>query len=160
MLKEPYIPDDPAPPPWSSSDEVEAAFRALAAASRKTDQAAYHRVLFAIGNNHAGTYWPAALSLIPRLEELLCDGTAIARVCALDILIDLIGSFAPEPGFEVVATPAGPRHLAQLVRAEITRLERTIEQIESSTSSPREQRLARELLSYIAERPAASLEPS
>src|SRR5690349_278960 len=112
MLKALHILDEPAPPPWSSSDEVEAAFRALASASRKTDQAAYHRVLFAIGNNHAGTYWPAALSLIPRLEGILCDGTEIARKRALDILIDLIASFAPEPGFEIVETPDGPRDLA------------------------------------------------
>ena len=78
---------------------------------------------------------------------------------ALDVLADLIFSFAPEPGFEIIETASGPRHLAQLVRAEITRLERSVEQIESSTSSSREQRLASELLSYLAERPAPP-EPS
>jgi hypothetical protein len=160
VLTQPYILDEPVSPPWSSSDEVEAAFRAAAAASKKTDQAAYHRVLFSIGNGHARTYWPAALSLIPRLEGLLCEGTEIARLRALHVLIDLICLFAPEPGFEIVETPGGPRHLAQLVRAEIARLECAVERIEASTNSPREQRLADELLSYIAEPPATPLEPS
>lgn len=154
MLKPPHTLDDPASPPWSSSDEIEAALRALAAASRKTDQAAYHRVLFSIGNGHARTYWPAALSLIPRLADLLCDGTEVARLRALHVLLDLLCLFAPEPGFEIVETPEGRRHLAQLVRAEISRLERAVAQIEASTPSLREQRLAVELLACLAERPA------
>jgi hypothetical protein len=160
MMKEPHTFDERVPPPWSSSDELEAAVRALAGASRKTHQAAYHRVLFAIGNGHARTYWPAALSLIPRLEELLRDGTELARMRALNVLLDLIHLFAPEPGFEVIETARGPRHLAQLVRAEIGRLASAVEQIEASTSSPREQRLAAEILAYVAERPAATFEPS
>jgi hypothetical protein len=155
MMKAPHVLDEPAPPPWSSSDEVEAAVRELAAASKKTHQAAYHRVLFSIGNSHARTYWPAALALIPQLEEILREGSELARLRALEVLSALLSSFAPEPEFEIIETPGGPRHLAQLVRIEITRLERAIERISDSTPSPREQRLADELLSYIAERPSA-----
>jgi hypothetical protein len=144
------VSDDPIPPPWSSSDEVEAAVRALAASSKKSHQAAYHRVMFSIGNSHARTYWPAALSLIPRLEELLSEGCEAARLRALNVLASLVW-FEPEPGFELVETPDGPRHLTRLVWAAIARLERALQRIESSTSSPREQRFAAELLSYIAE---------
>jgi hypothetical protein len=43
--------------------------------------------------------------------------------------------------------------LAQLVRTEIARLERAVEELEASTPSLRAQRLAVELLSYLAERP-------
>ena len=160
MLKAPCAIDRPSPPPWSSADEIEAAVRALASASRKTDQAAYRRVLFAIGNNHARTYWPAALALIPRLEDILLEGTEVARTRALSILLDLIYLFAPEPGFERIETPRGPRPLAELVRAELGRLERAIERIEASTSSPREQRLADEILSVIAAPPQAAPEAS
>jgi hypothetical protein len=152
MLKDPNTFEEPVSPPWSSTGEIEAAVRDLAAASRKTNQAAYQRVLFSIGNGHAKTYWPAALCLIPRLEEILSGGTEVARLRALDVLLDLISWFSPEPGYEVVETPGGPRPLDQLVRAEIARLERSIERIESSTTSPKVQRLAVALLSDLAER--------
>ncbi len=160
MLDRAALVDSALPcPPWSSSADVEAALRSLAAASKKTGLAACSGVLFAIGNHHACTYWPAVLAVIPRLAPILRDGTEIARARALSVLIDLILLSAPEPGFEIVETPAGPRELAHLVREEIARLTGPIEHIATSeTAASKEQRLARELLDYIAERPAASRE--
>lgn len=142
-------------PPWSSNDDIEAAVRALAAASKKTGMAASSGVLFAVGNHHARTYWPAALSMIPQLGPILSDGTEIARVHALNVLIDLIFLSAPEPGFEVIVTPAGARDLEHLVRDEIGRLSLVVEELAASdTVSPKVTRLASELLDFLAEKPA------
>jgi hypothetical protein len=141
-------------PPWSSSDDIEAAVRALAAASKKTGLAASSGVLFAVGNHHSSTYWPAALSMIPQLGPILSDGTEIARVHALNVLIDLLYLSAPEPGFEVIVTPAGVRDLAYLVREEIARLSLVVEELAASdVASPKVTRLARELLGFLAESP-------
>ncbi len=89
MWKSCFVSSEPASPPWNSSDEIEVSVRALAAASRKTGKAAYQRVLFSVANGHAQTYWPAALSLIPRLGELLAEGSDIARLHALEVLVNL-----------------------------------------------------------------------
>src|SRR3954470_3243470 len=59
---------------------------------------AYHRVLYALGNDHAGTYCPAVLEAIPFLGEIVECGPHAAREAALDALIDLVGSFGPESG--------------------------------------------------------------
>jgi hypothetical protein len=46
-MMQPHAHDEPAPPPWSCRDEIEAAVGALAVASKQTDQAAYQLVIFA-----------------------------------------------------------------------------------------------------------------
>ena len=80
------------------SGEVAAALRALAfAASEEDAEVAYHRVLFAVGNNHRGSYFPIVLDAIPFLGEVLGGGTRFGRARALDVLIDLISSFEPDP---------------------------------------------------------------
>jgi hypothetical protein len=119
-------------PPWSSSADIEVTLRALAGASEKTGLAACSGVLFSVGNHHAHTYWPAVLAVIPRLAPILRDGTELARARTPGVLIDLILLFAPEPGFEYVDTPAGPRALAHLVRDEIRRLSLAIDDLASS----------------------------
>src|SRR5690606_17686531 len=68
---------------------------------------AYHRFLFAVGNNHAGTYCQVVLATVPFLGELLASGGDATRRAVLDALIDLTGSFAPEPGQETVADANG-----------------------------------------------------
>lgn len=84
------------------------ALRALAACTSESEaETAYNRVLYALGNNHAGSYYSVALGALPFLGEMLVGGSESARVATLDILIDLVGSFAPEPGFETVLRPQG-----------------------------------------------------
>jgi hypothetical protein len=63
-------------------------------------EAAYNDVLFGIGNNHAGSYYPAALCAVPLLVQISALGRPWPRDGALEVLTDLLTSFQPEPGYE------------------------------------------------------------
>ncbi|MCQ4163927.1 hypothetical protein [Tahibacter harae] len=65
-------------------------------------RAAASLLLYAVGNNHSGSYFPVVLGIFPFLERVLRDGGEWARFAALDSLTDLCGSFGPEPGFGTV----------------------------------------------------------
>lgn len=88
--------------------------------------------------------------MIPRLAPILRDGIDLARARTLDVLLDLILLFVPEPGFEYVDTPAGPRALAHLVRDEIPPDPRDVIPIKSGASDrppvrcPRAHRILRD----------------
>jgi Ni/Fe-hydrogenase subunit HybB-like protein len=77
-------------PDWNGRDHVPLAIRALAGATTEAAATeAYHRLLYALGNDHAGTYYPVVLPVVPFMQEIVERGTAWARIRALDILIDL-----------------------------------------------------------------------
>src|SRR5262245_62128713 len=102
-------------PAWNGPQEVPEALRALGhVTDGKAARAAYDRVLYALGNNHSGSYYPVVLSAVPFLAEVLAKGARPSREATLDVLIDLVGSFGPEPGFEVVSSPK--RSLASALR--------------------------------------------
>ena len=148
-------------PPWSSDLEAELAVRELAAASKRTAQAAGSRVLLAFGNERASTYWPAVLAVIPALGEILRGGVEIPVVRTLNLLIDVVFSLRPEPGFEVVATPAGPRDLAYLAGRASARLTADIERLAAdAAASSKTRRIAAGLLDFLAERPHRPLGPA
>lgn len=143
-----------AQPDWNASDEVPAAIRELASCSSEPKSLnAYNRVLYAFGNNHAGTYYPVALAALPFLAKILHGDEQWARMTTLDILIDLIASFAPEPGFEMVFTPDGEtKKLEALLREEIQQMSPLIQSIASADNfGKRERNLAAELLTYLDE---------
>jgi hypothetical protein len=143
-----------AQPNWNRGDSVPAALRGLGVcASESASGEAYHNVLYALGNNHAGTYYPVALAALPFLAEILEGGGPWARIATLDILVDLIGSFEPESGFEMVVSPTGDRsRLRVLLRQGIARLSPQIRSIASSdTAGQQERELAAELLTYLEE---------
>ncbi len=88
-------------PEWNQTDAIPCAIRALVnppdeIAARK----AYHAFLFAVGNNHAGTYFPVVLTTLPFLADILDHGSSLARLRTLDIFIDLLAAFEPEIGYE------------------------------------------------------------
>jgi len=143
-----------AQPSWNSRDEVCHAIRGLALATGESGDAAYSRMLYALGNNHAGTYFPVVLAVIPFLGEILrerhCASTARART--LDVLIDLVASFEPEPGFESVTTAAGLQTLKDLLKERILGLEGDVKRLLVATrESPEEVKLANELLTLLRE---------
>ncbi len=143
-----------AQPAGNTGLTVPSALRALADAFAGTDASApdrwgpCHRFLYALGNNHAGTYFPVILPALPFLGELL-RGPPVARGRALDVLIDLIGSFIPEPGHETVATADGPRPLAALVHDAVTPFTGDLERLLGTPASEEEGRLAREVLELL-----------
>jgi hypothetical protein len=140
-------------PDWNTPNSVPDAIRELAKGINGQSQ--YHRLLYAVGNNHAGSYYPVVLWVIPFLGELIANSSSPIRETVLDILIDLLGSFSPEPGFEKVETDLGWQILADALRAEINMLVCNIEDLPSSPSSTaHEKELASLLLDLINEKPA------
>lgn len=138
-----------AQPNWNQLDTVPRALRLLAGCNSEAEgRHAYNEVLYALGNNHAGTYFPVVLAALPFLKEILEAGGECARLRTLDILIDLSGSFWPDPEFETVLTLDGRRvKLRSLVRQYIRRLAPTVEAIIQSEGRPlTEKELATELL--------------
>lgn len=145
-----------AQPEWNVPDEVPRSLRALAASdSLQTADTAYQRVLYAIGNNHAGTYYPVVLPVLAFLGEILREGSDWSRVATLDVLIDLLTSFAPEPGHELVRSPEGDdRDLRVLVFREAAALETCIRPLADTGDSQRVRELAGELLAILADGPS------
>ncbi len=113
-------------PDGNAPDAVPAALRALGLAhDAASSLEAYDRFLWAIGNNHAGTYHPVVLAALPALHEILRNGHPWARHAALQSLIDLDGPFVPEAGFELHdGLPVQPalRAAIQAMRPEVARL--------------------------------------
>jgi hypothetical protein len=88
-------------PEWYQPQSVS---RAIAAAWEARDEssatAACDNILYAIGNLHAGTYYPVAPVAVSAMAPLLTSESRWPRLAALEVLSDLCGSFLPEPGFE------------------------------------------------------------
>src|SRR4051794_16343949 len=89
-------------PSSNKPGEVAQALEALAHCTEANHQDVYHRLLSATGNNHAGSYYPVVVPAIAFLGEILEEGSPVAKVTTLDVLMDLLASFGPEPGFEVI----------------------------------------------------------
>lgn len=89
-------------PAWNDSQAIPTAFAAvLSANDLETSESAYHCLLYAIGNDHAGTYHSVALGLLPVLERVLRVGGPWSQHAVLDVLTDLFAAFKPEPGQEL-----------------------------------------------------------
>ena len=143
-----------AQPKENRGDEVPKALRALSAAT--TEEAAnraYDRVLYAVGNNHAGTYFPVVVAAIPFLGEVLEYGAAPARIGTLDVLIDLMTSFEPEPGHEIIERPDGARvPLTQLLQTAVQALRPALKRVPTEDAvTPRLSELAAQLRQTLGE---------
>jgi hypothetical protein len=88
-------------PESNDSGSVEAALNAIRnAEDESTANEAYDAFLWAVGNNHAGTYYPVVLGVLPEIEQILVSGKEWAKRAVIESLIDLGGSFVPEDGYE------------------------------------------------------------
>jgi hypothetical protein len=88
-------------PESNDSGSVEAALDALRdAEDESTASEAYDAFLWAMGNNHAGTFYPVILGVLPEIEQILMNGKVWAQRAVMESLIDLGGSFVPEEGYE------------------------------------------------------------
>lgn len=136
-------------PVHTQPGELAAALRALAfATSDRAAEEAYHRVLFAVGNDHRGSYFPIVLDAIPYLAEILVGGTRRAQARTLDVLIDLVGSFGPDS--EVLAQgELQPEELPALLRSSVERLRPVLQALAADSSEPELQRLAQDLVGYL-----------
>lgn len=64
--------------PQPDSNDRSSVVNALAALRNAHDQPsarhAYDGILYAVGNNHAGTFYPVVLAILPEIEQILKDG--------------------------------------------------------------------------------------
>jgi hypothetical protein len=74
--------------------------RLLAAEDEAQSWKAYTDVLYGIGNDHRGSFYPAALAAVPLLVRIAASGLQWPRFGALQVLTDLLISFGPEQGYE------------------------------------------------------------
>ena len=75
------------------------AFRSLVSAQAEGDsRSAYNQMLFAIGNNHRGSYYPAARDAVPLLVQAAVTLSGWPRHTAVEVLTDLVISFGPDDG--------------------------------------------------------------
>lgn len=99
----------------------------------ESDSAGYDSLLYAVGNNHAGTYYPVLLAVMPFLEELIHIGGPSQQRAAMCVLDDLFASFHPEPGYEEIETTDGRRQSVEGVfRQRVRALAPTLEVIAGS----------------------------
>jgi hypothetical protein len=93
-------------PEWNTCNSIVDALTGLITATdAQSSSAAYHHVLYAVGNNHAGTYYPVLIAVLPFLEKIAIEGTDWPQRTALSILDDLFASFSPEPDHEWIVVP-------------------------------------------------------
>jgi hypothetical protein len=75
-------------------------YRLLATVDEAQSWKAYTEVLSGIGNDHRGSFYPAALAAVPLLVRIAAAGLEWPRFGALQVLTDLLISFGPEQGYE------------------------------------------------------------
>ena len=77
-------------PEWNDARSLSAAFDSILTANNEESSLnAYHRLLYAVGNDHAGTYYSVALGILPIIERILRDGSPWSQHTVLEVLIEL-----------------------------------------------------------------------
>ncbi|MGV9294765.1 hypothetical protein [Amycolatopsis sp. NPDC003676] len=88
-------------PTWYRPAEAAAAARDLAKSASADDAAsAVRRLVAAVGNDHGGTLYPAAIPAVRILLGVVRDRPGKPRIAALNTLLDWWGCFVPEPGYD------------------------------------------------------------
>jgi hypothetical protein len=140
-----------AQPEWNQPDSIaKALVKVVEAESAASCSAAYDSLLYAVGNNHAGTYYPVLLAIMPVLESILSENAHWPQRAVLSALDDLFASFQPEPSHEQFSHPQlGPQSVAAAFQAQVHALGPAVERIaqENGLNSS----LAREFLSSLGE---------
>jgi hypothetical protein len=133
-------------------DSVSGALSSLISLKKESlSDKVYNNVLFAIGNNHAGTYYPAGQKALKYIIQTAISGnTEIAKNCALNMLIDLYASFYPEMGnYNLATSEELEQKILNIFEAS---KEKFNDFINNELESSRNRQLAKELLDYIAEK--------
>jgi hypothetical protein len=88
-------------PEHNKSGSVAAALEALRNAHDEPSAVdACDAFLWAVGDNHAGTFYPVVLAARPAIEDIVVNGGYWAQRATIEALIDLGGPFASEEGQE------------------------------------------------------------
>lgn len=110
-------------PEWASLSDVSSAVDAVGrVATEQQRQEAYDLLLGRIGNNHAGTYFPIAVPVMECVPGILDGDNELARLCIMDVMIELLDSFRPEHGYEDWRCEESGEELVQVLRSSVRRL--------------------------------------
>jgi len=138
-----------AQPEWNKPTSVADALAKVV----RSENGAYDSLLYAVGNNHAGTYYPVLLVVMPFLEELIHSGEPSQQRIALSVLDDLFASFHPEPGYEETETPdVGRQNVEVAFKQRVRALVPTLKAIVASGGE--NSSLAQQLVSLASENAA------
>ncbi|MEW9554547.1 hypothetical protein [Nonomuraea sp. NPDC050783] len=131
-------------PKWYSPQCVVEAFRAL----MRTTWADKDRgggIRSVVGNDHAGTLYPAAVAGTDVLLHVISTCPGAPRNTALCVLLDWWGCFQPEPGFEAYTDQDG--HRVEVIPAIMQRVEQAADTMRTIAEHDTQARgLVRELL--------------
>lgn len=107
-------------PAWYRPEAAAGAVQALAAAVSADGAAlAVGRFVDAVGNDHRGTLYPAAVPAVHVLLKVIRDLPGKPRIEALGVLLDWWGCFAPEPGYTLQDDDGRPVEVTEAVEREI-----------------------------------------
>jgi hypothetical protein len=137
---------------WYRPDRVPDAFRLLVSASDQEEGwAAYDTILYAVGNNHAGCLYPAAVPAAPLLVRVVREVPGWSRWAALEILIEYL-SF--EVDREEFVDPAGSViHARGAIVATVRSIREDLERLALQPATDPTAKSARDLLELM-DRPA------
>jgi len=97
-----------AQPEWNNPTSVIDALGSVARChDGKSSQAAYDDLMFSIGNNHAGSYFPVAVPAISILGDFIAGNNSWALGVALSVLDDYSHSFYPDAAYALMPDPDG-----------------------------------------------------
>jgi len=89
-------------PDWNSPRSLADALASCAHAhDASSSTGASERLLDAVGNNHAGTYFPVVLDAVSAMHAVLDQGSPWAQRSVLEVLLDVHSAFQPEAAFEM-----------------------------------------------------------
>lgn len=94
-------------PPEYRPDRVVRAFQALLHPTAEDWSDAGTMMRFAVGNDHGGTIYPAAVEATRAMLDIIAAYPGQPRAVALCVLLDWWSSFDPEPGYERYHTAEG-----------------------------------------------------
>lgn len=131
-------------PRWYRPDAVPEAFANLLGSTRNDlDQGG--GVRSAVGNDHAGTLYPAAVAGTDVLLEIIAKHPGPPRNAALGVLLDWWGCFQPEPGFESYTDQKG--QTIDVIEAIVERVRQAVDPLRViAEQDPNARGLIRELI--------------
>lgn len=140
-------------PEWNQPGTVESALDALwQLREPEAFGEHYNRILYCLGNNHAGTLFPVAVPAIDALAEIVRDGAHVqGRRCALEVLIDVL-SFHPDRDFGLLDFGEGSEApLEEWVARRCLAAAETVREVVGEWNDAELNRSAEEFLRHVEE---------
>lgn len=145
-LLEPDLGNDPD---WATQELYHSLMYLVHLTDDEQSKLIYHRILYAVGNNHMGTYYPIVTDALPILLKVAFEHQhEIVRNCALEVITDLYLSFVSE--IMGVASDYTEDELDTLVANEVeSHLEQFQALLDNPAESDRNKALVKDIVAHI-----------